>query len=41
LTKVHRYHTETATNIRLQSKKTRIHELQLQLENCKKNENLH
>jgi class 3 adenylate cyclase/predicted metal-dependent HD superfamily phosphohydrolase len=41
LSTIHRYHTETATNIRLQSKKTRIHELQLQLENCKKNENLH
>ncbi len=32
LSTIHRYHTETATNIRLQSKKTRIHELQLQLE---------
>jgi predicted metal-dependent HD superfamily phosphohydrolase len=41
LSTIHRYHTETATNIRLQSKKTRIHELQLQLENCKKNENIH
>lgn len=41
LSTIHRYHTETATNIRLQSKKTRIHELQQQLENCKKNENLY
>lgn len=41
LSTIHRYHTETVTNIRLQSKKTRIHELQLQLENCKKNENIH
>ena len=31
LEKVHRYHTETAKNIRLQSKKVRIAELKEQL----------
>ena len=35
LSTIHRYHTETATNIRLQSKKSRILELEQQLKNLK------
>lgn len=35
LSTIHRYHTETATNIRLQSKKSRILELEQQLEKLK------
>ena len=35
LENVHRYHTETAKNIRLQSKKVRITELKEQLEHLK------
>ena len=35
LSTIHRYHTETATNIRLQSKKSRILELEQQLKKLK------